>query len=195
VTARGSEIPGDLVARAGSGDEKALTTLAELAYPRVRRWARVQLGDGADADDLTQEVLIKMIRSLSSFHGDAAFETWLYAMTRNAARDSFRARSRETRRHEDPRTVVALRPDPEPDPDRRVERAEARERLLEAFGHLPTRQREAFDLVELQGLSAREAAEILDIEPVSVRAHLFKARRAIRTLILAVEGEATGGAA
>jgi RNA polymerase sigma-70 factor (ECF subfamily) len=195
VNGRGSDIPDDLIARAGRGDETALTRLAELAYPRVRRWARVQVGEEADADDLTQEVLIKMIRSLDSFHGDAAFETWLYAMTRNAAKDAFRARGREARREEDPRSVVALRPDPAPDPDRRVERAEARDRVLQAFRRLPTRQREAFDLVELQGLSSGEAGEILGIEAVSVRAHLFKARRAMRTLILGADAGATGGAA
>jgi len=194
VTARDSDIPGDLIAKARSGDEIAMARLAELAWPRVRRWALVQLGEAADADDLTQEVLIKMIRGLDSFHGHASFETWLYATTRNAARDALRARARAARRAEDPRTVVALRPDGPPDPHRAVERSEARDRLLVAFRQLPVRQREAFDLVELQGHTAAAAARILDIEPVSVRAHLFKARRALRALILDDGHETTGGA-
>ena len=194
MSARGAAIPDELVSRARGGDEAALTRLAELAYPRVRRWALVQTGDPAEADDLTQDVLIRMIRHLDTFHGDAAFETWLYATTRNAARDAFRARRREARREGDPRTVVALRPDPAPRPDRRVERSELRATLLDAFARLPRRQREAFELVELQGHSAKEAAGILGIEPVSVRAHLFKARRAMRELLLA-DDPAAGGAA
>jgi RNA polymerase sigma-70 factor (ECF subfamily) len=188
VTSRGSDITPRLVAEAREGAEGALERLVEAAYPRVRRWAVVQVGNDADADDLTQDVLIKMIRSLDSYQGEAAFGTWLYAMTRNAALDAHRRAARERRRVSDVRAAVSLTPDAPPSPDRGVQRHEARAALEAAFVRLPLRQREAFDLVELQGLTSVEAAELLGIEPVSVRAHLFKARRSLRKLLLAPGG-------
>jgi RNA polymerase sigma-70 factor (ECF subfamily) len=72
-------------------------------------------------------------------------------------------------------------------PDSPAQDVEHRElgQMLGVFSEqLPTRQREIVDLVELQGLSGAEAYELLDIEPVSVRAHLFKARKRLRSLIL-----------
>ena len=61
------------------------------------------------------------------------------------------------------------------------------------FEQLPGRQREIFDLVELQGLSGAEVSELLDIEAVSVRAHLFKARKRLRRLILQTSPELVEG--
>ncbi|HSW30533.1 MAG TPA: sigma-70 family RNA polymerase sigma factor [Longimicrobiales bacterium] len=62
------------------------------AHPLVRRWALVHTGDSADADDLTQDVLVHMIRRLDRYGGRSAFTTWLYAVTRNTVRDHLRAR-------------------------------------------------------------------------------------------------------
>ncbi len=193
MTAGCIDIPAELIDRARGGDRVALTKLTELAYPRVRRWALVQLGSESDADDLTQDVLIKMIRKVHAFRGDADFETWLYSLTRNGARDVHRARRRRGAAEEHPRLVATLTPDAPPDPDRAVELGEARRALMDAFARLPTRQREVYDLVELQGLSAGNAAELLGIAPVSVRAHLFKARRSMRAIILREHAGVLGG--
>ena len=100
------EIPRDLVIRARDGDDDALTSLVEAAYPSVRRWALVYTGEAAEADDLTQDVLIRMIRRLDSFHGDARFGTWLYSMTRNAVTDRFRKQRRRARLSEDRRVFI-----------------------------------------------------------------------------------------
>ena len=177
-------ISDDLVDLARRGDEVALRTLVERAYPTVRRWALVQIGDPTDADDLTQDVLIQMIRKLDTFHGDARFESWLYSMTRNAAADRFRRERRSRRIADDPRAHIDLAPAASPDPSRRVEIREFESVVERLFHDLPTRQREIFDLVDLQGLTSSEAATLVGIEPVSVRAHLFKARRKLRARIL-----------
>lgn len=161
----------------------------ERAYPAVRRWSLVQTGDPTDADDLTQDVLIQMIRKLDTFHGDAQFETWLYSITRNAALDRFRSSDRTKRRVADPRTYVQIVPQAAEDPSQRVEREELGSMLRCFFEELPDRQREIFDLVELQGFGASDVAERLGIEPVSVRANLFKARRRLRTRILELRPE------
>jgi len=173
-----------LARRAREGDQDSLRALVEQAYPLVRRWALIHVGNPVDADDLTQDVLVMMIRRLDSFQGDALFSTWLYAVTRNAAADRFRKEARRARIAKDPGAYDLLLPSPADDPSKAPERAELRELLRTFFEELPQRQREVFDLVELQGLPAAEVAERLGLEPVSVRAHLFKARKKMRARIL-----------
>lgn len=70
------------------------------------------------------------------------------------------------------------------DPEEEAERRELRDMLRVFFKRLTDRQREFFDLMVLQGLSGAEVSELLGIEPVSVPAHLFKARKRLRSLIL-----------
>ncbi len=183
------EFPADLVDGARQGDESALRALAERAYPVVHRWALVHTGNPMDADDLTQDVLVHMIRRIESFQGDARFSTWLYTVTRNAAADRHRKRTRRTRLAETPKAYWELLPADSSDPAKETERRELGEMLRVFFDRLPDRQREVFDLVELQGLSGTEVSELLGIEPVSVRAHLFKARTRLRSLILKTSPE------
>lgn len=178
------EIGPDLVEKAKAGDSEALRELASRAYPVVRRWALVRTGDPADADDLTQDVLVQVIQRLDTFHGSARFNTWLYTVTRNASTDRFRRRGRRHRAQDDPRSGAFLTPDPPPSPDIAPDQGLLARVIGAFFEELPGRQREIFDLAELQGLSTTEISERLGIEPVSVRASLFKARRTLRSRIL-----------
>jgi RNA polymerase sigma-70 factor (ECF subfamily) len=184
VSVLAPEIFDDLVEQARRGDDAALRVLIEGVYATVRRWALVQLGDPTDADDLTQDVLIQMIRKLDTFHGHARFESWLYSMTRNAAMDRIRRERRGRRVTDDPSAPLYLAPTTAPDPTRRVELREFDSAFECLFHDLPERQRTIFDLVELQGFTASEVGALLDIKPVSVRAHLFKARRKLRSRIM-----------
>ena len=183
------DITRDLVASARAGDEAALRALIRGAYPLVRRWSLVHLGDVVEADDLTQDVIVQMIQKLERFDGTSRFQTWLYAVTRNAARDRLRARGRRARAELDPRTWEALLPDAPSDPSQVGEVTLLRQSLEAFLRDLPDRQREILDLVDLQGMSAAEAAELMGIEPTTVRVHLFRARRHLRTRILEVRPE------
>jgi len=183
------EIGPELVQRAQSGDRDGLRELVEAAYPTVHRWALVRTGDAMEADDLTQDVMIQMIRKLSRYRGKSRFSTWLYTVTRNAAADGFRRAKRRADVAEDPRAVEAFTPKAPVSADQQVDDGAASDMVQAFFRELPLRQREVFDLVELQGLSSPEVAERLGIEPVSVRAHLFKARKALRIRILEARPE------
>lgn len=178
------EIGPELVQRAQSGEADGLRELVEAAYPRVHRWALVRTGDPREADDLTQDVMIQMIRKLDGYRGTARFSTWLYSVTRNAASDRFRRAKHQADLAEDPRAMEAFTPTEQLGADEQIDRSGLSGMVRSFFEELPLRQREVFDLVELQGLSSPEAAERLGIEPVSVRAHLFKARKALRSRIL-----------
>ena len=172
-----------ILATGGDADaEGALRALVRHAAPRVHRWALVQTGDGDLADDVTQEVLIHMVASLDGLRQPERIETWLYRVTRNAAVDLFR----RSRRHSeaeplDAENLVSAVPGPE---ERRAG-TEIKRLLVPAFRQLPQRQREVFDLVELQGMTAVEAAELLGIRPATVRVNLFKARAALRRRLIA----------
>ena len=181
-------ISAEVVKLAQEGDPEALQKLVERAHPLVRRWALVQTGDAADADDLTQDVLVHMIRRLDRYAGRSAFTTWLYAVTRNTVRDHLRARSRRERVRQrfGASTGDAAEATEHPDPAVEARRSTLAEAALKAFRGLPARQREAFDLAELQGLTATEIGERLGIAPSTVRVNLLRARRALRTRILAL---------
>lgn len=184
-TSAAGELDLELVRRAQAGDADALRTLVRQAYPLVRRWALVRTGDPTEADDLTQDVLVHVMQKLDAFQGSGRFTTWLYTVVRRSAADRFRREGRRRRLEGDPRTAGEVAPESGATPLQQAAAGEAMN-LIEAFFHrLPDRQREIFDLADLQGLSSPEIAERLGIEPVSVRANLFKARRTLRGLILA----------
>lgn len=173
----------ELARLAAGGDEAAFDALVRRCYRRIYRWALVRIGEPADAEDVTQEVLVRLYRHLSSWEGRGRFTTWLYGVTRNAASShTIRSRGRDRAGHMDGAARRAGGSE-----DEMLDRMHA-ERMVEIIGcflqELPARQRESFDLIDLQGFTPSEVAEMLDMNPSTVRGHLFKARRRIRGWIL-----------
>jgi RNA polymerase sigma factor (sigma-70 family) len=172
-----------LASMASAGDDAAFTTLVTRFQPAVFRWALTFARDPDEAEDITQEVFVRTHRQLGDYRSDGPLDAWLYSITRRAALELTRKGKRRAR--------LALSPAASPpgdvyttDPGGRVDRERAATVIRELFAGLPGRQREIFDLVDLQGLSPAEAAERTGMKPVSVRANLFKARKAIRESLL-----------
>jgi RNA polymerase sigma-70 factor (ECF subfamily) len=181
----------ELIARAQRGDSAAFRELVERWYARIHRWALGHVGDPDEADDVTQQVLVRLHLRLGRFRGAARFSTWLYQVTRNAARDAHRHRARQRGALERmQRLADAPAPPAAPDPAVQTERREALDAARAALARLPERQREVFDLVELQGYEAHEVANLLGLSAATARTHLFRARRAVRAAMLAVGFEA-----
>jgi RNA polymerase sigma-70 factor (ECF subfamily) len=173
-----------LASLASAGDDSAFTTLVTRYHPAVFRWSLIFARDPDEAEDIAQEAFVRAHRQLSQYRSDGSLEAWLYAITRRAASQLRRTHKRRMR--------LALSPRAQPfrdvyttDPGGRVDRERAASVIMELFWELPHRQREIFDLVDLQGLSPAEAAARTGMKPVSVRANLFKARSAIRARVLA----------
>lgn len=173
-----------LAALAAAGDDNAFTTLVTRFHHAVFRWSLIFADDPDEAEDIAQEVFVRVHRQIGDYRSDGPLEGWIYRITRRAA-----AQLRRTRRR---RSRLALTPGARPlrdvyttDPGGRVDRQRAATVIRELFADLPRRQREVFDLIDLQGLSPVEAAERMGMKPVTVRAHLFKARKAIRDSLLA----------
>jgi RNA polymerase sigma-70 factor (ECF subfamily) len=174
-----------LAGRARDGAPGAFDELASRVRERVRRWARRMVRDADDAEDVAQLVLLRIHARLGEFGGRGRFTTWLYRVTRNVALDrrrteerraALRARERAYRAH------GAGAPAWEEDAADAARVA----RLVHAyFRQLPARQRQVFELADLRGHSSAEIAAALGIEPATVRVTLLKARRAIRSRILA----------
>jgi RNA polymerase sigma-70 factor (ECF subfamily) len=165
-----------LVALTREGDARAFATLVERYRPLVFRWAIALTGDQDEADDITQEVFVRVHRKLGSFRGDGPFDAWLYRITRRVV---FRMRSSPRAAAERDAEVYVT------DPGMRVDRERALQLIRAIATTLPMRQREVFMLCDMEGRTPAEVATILDMKDVSVRASLFKARASIRRTILA----------
>jgi RNA polymerase sigma-70 factor (ECF subfamily) len=174
----------ELVPRARHGDADALELLLRRCRGTVFRWALVQTGDAADADDVTQEVLIRLHTALPRYAGRSRFTTWLYQVTRHEAASLGRRARRRLRlagaiERETAGSAIA--------PDDAVDRLHAAEVAALARGllrGLPRRQREVFALADLEGCPITEIAERLGTSAVTARVHLFHARRALRAAVL-----------
>jgi len=173
-------VAAELVARAQSGDAAALEALLSACRPTVRRWTSVLVTDPDDADDVTQEVLIRVALRLHRFARRARFTTWLYQVTRNTAltlRRRIAARLRLLHGWSGVDHSPAL-------DGAIVERAQLSTMLERLFRELPLRQREILYLVDIEGFDAGEVATRLGLRRTTVRTHLFRARHAVRAKIL-----------
>jgi len=184
----------DLIRRAAEGDDDAFTVLVTRWHGTVYRWAAGMTGDPDDADDVAQQVLVRLYAHLGRFRGSARFSTWLYQITRNAARDAWRRRGRRARAME---RMTALDPPPTTTPHTAdvTHDVEVAERARVVLARLPERQRTVLDLVDLQGYAPQEAAELLGVAPATARVHLLRARRALRAALVADLPALEGGTA
>jgi RNA polymerase sigma-70 factor, ECF subfamily len=162
--------------------------LYHLQYPRVVRLCRLLLADPHEAEDVAQEVFIKLLRALQTETRTIAWVPWLTRVTVNACRDRRRSgwwRWRHVRRHTDGPNAPSL-PDPPsygPTPEEEALSREARGRIWQAFRELPSRQQEVFALRYLEGWSTEAVANTLGLSAGSVKQHLFRAVHRLRAVI------------
>jgi RNA polymerase sigma-70 factor (ECF subfamily) len=166
-----------LIALARDGDRAAFARLVERHYDFIHRVAWRWCGRPADADDIAQDVCIRLGRAIRGFRGEGRFTTWLYALTLNAARDSGRKAARETIKTEayaiHALSAAAVAPGPE----------DESERLWRAVRRLPAKQCEAVLLVHGEGLTHEAASEIMGCAEATVSWHIHEARKRLKTLM------------
>ena len=178
----------ELVRRARRGEREALEELLRAIHPLVLRWSTVHTGDPVEAEDLAQDALVRVVRGLHGFRGEARFTSWLYRVVASAAVDRGRRKGRRQRREEDPEMLKDVETRERP-PDGRVDRERLLERVRQSFLGLSGRQREVFELCELQGMDSSEVGEMLGIAPSTVRVTLLRARGRVREDILRTDPE------
>jgi RNA polymerase sigma-70 factor (ECF subfamily) len=165
-----------LVAAAAEGDAAAFEALVRRHIDSVYGHGLRFFGEPQAAEDVTQEVFVKLYRSLDSYEGTAAFTTWLFTVTRNTCLDMLR----QGKRRPVPVDPVDLAVSTSPDHAQGVVDTAALEQAVQA---LPPEDREALGAVTLFGLTYGEAAEELGVPVGTVKSRVFRARRALVTIL------------
>ena len=182
-----------LVRRCIAGDAVAWEEIVQRYNRRIYNICYRFAGSADDAQDLTQEVFIKMYRTLSSYDpGRAAFMTWLTTITRNLLVDHFRKTKQDrmtetldgaSSEHEDAMPLSDKIPDKAAPPDARVQSREAGETVHHALQKLSPELREAVILRDLHDMDYREIAAVLKVPEGTVKSRINRGRAELARLL------------
>jgi len=157
------------------------------SMPSFYRRAYRYLGNAADAEDAVQDALLSACRHLDQFKGQSKMSTWLTTIVINSALTQLRRRPRQIHMSldeqfgEDPGYCVSERlADRRPSPEDECIKSELYERLMQYVAELPASLRKAFQLRELDGMTTSEAAHILGVADVTVKAQVSRARAKLK---------------
>ena len=179
-----------LLERIASGDTSGAGELFERYAPALLRFAARLLSDRNTAEEVTQEVFVKVISRAHQYDGRAEVSSWLFAIAANACRDH--------RRRDRRATIVPLDAVPEPvhkgsGIEKILGDRQRREAVRRALSSLSDEQREALVLARYHGLAYAEIAEVLGISVGAVKTRIFRAVEALKNRFS--EGEASWNAA
>lgn len=184
-----------LLAELKAGSEEAFALLiAQYHQPLYSLIAR-SINDPADAADITQDVFLKVFRSIRSFQGDSSLRTWLYRIALHEASNQRRWWSRHKRQEltidtpaasaddDDAPSLASLLADRRHSPYDHAVQAELRARVEDALRQIPESYRTVVVLREIEGFAYDEIAEILQINLGTVKSRLTRGRNALRALL------------
>ncbi|HYG68882.1 MAG TPA: RNA polymerase sigma factor, partial [Anaeromyxobacteraceae bacterium] len=180
-----------LMLRFGAGDARAFEVLVRRHRTPVFSFLLRFTGDRGRAEDLVQDVFLKVVRTAADWEERARFSTWLYAVARNLATDE--ARRQAYRRAERLDAATAEPASDEAGPDRAAEGALLRPKLEAALAALPPEQREVFLLREHAGLRFGEIAEVTGVPENTVKSRMRYALEALRAKLEALGVDVAAG--
>ena len=160
------------MALAAAGDVRAFERLYHAHLPRVHGLVR-RMTAGRDADELTQDVFVRLWQKLSSFRGESAFSTWLHRLAANVVIERFRTDATRRRRHIDGEEIFETLPALKRTGDLSMD-------LEVALARLPDGAREIFVLHDVEGYTHHEIATLLEISAGTSKAQLHRARMMLR---------------
>jgi RNA polymerase sigma-70 factor (ECF subfamily) len=164
----------ELIHKVNNGDRDALEMLFEKHYLSVYRLSYRWCGVRENAEDITQDVFVKLVQKLNTFNQKASFRTWLYRITINTAKDYHRKNAKKY-------TVESSFDDDnvQDNPQTQEDRIAAKQ-LYKKIHQLPEKQREAILLVFAEGLSHKDAARILNCMETTISWRIFQARKTLK---------------
>jgi RNA polymerase sigma-70 factor, ECF subfamily len=183
------DVDTELVRAAQRGESGAMEALIRATYTDVYALCRRLLGDAADAADATQEVYLRVMRSVRGFRAEAAFGTWLHRVTVNVCATALRRRGDVRARGQAAGRTPFASPDDTgladalvavDDTEGRVVELEQTRRVMDAVDALPPAAREIVVLRDVQGLSTKETAVMLGISESAVKVRLHRAHARLR---------------
>jgi len=178
-----------LLSRAKKGDIEAFEQLIEEYQKKIFNIALKLIGNYDDASELTQEVLIRIYRSIGKFKEQSSFATWIYSITKNVCYDELRKRKNKN--------IVSLDqdilcgedevqrqlPDTGPSPGETVERNETVKIVNEAIQALSTEHKMVIVMRDIEGLSYEDIAKVLDCPEGTVKSRINRARKALKEIL------------
>lgn len=168
----------ELVGLAQGGQARALEHLFARHYRAVYRLAYRWCGVQEDAEDIAQEVFVKLVRKLHTFSQKSSFQTWLYRIVVNTAKDFIRKRTGKQQLEADFVQEERLH-----NPTTSGQDTIAAARLLAAIDKLPLKQKEAVLLVHGEGFSHKETAKILGCAETTVSWRIFQAKKRLKKFL------------
>ena len=188
-----AQIVAALIRRCITGDAAAWEEIVQRYHRRIYNICYRFAGSSDDAQDLTQEVFIKMYRTLNTYDLErAAFMTWVTTVTRNLLVDHFRKTKRDrmtdsldtpVSEHEDAMPLSDRIEDSSLPPDARVQSRETRESVHHALQKLSPELREAVILRDLQDMDYREIATVLKVPEGTVKSRINRGRAELARLL------------
>src|SRR5947207_2943263 len=177
-----------LVARLQARDETAVHELAERYGSRIYQLALRQMKNQEDAEEVTQDVLLKVYRKIGAFRGDSALSSWIYRITFNTAMSRLRtsklarqAQQQERNRDEDDKLRALREPaDWSNMPDEATLRSQLRSAVFAAIDELPEIYRAPVVLRDIEGLSTEEASTRLRVKDQTLKSRLHRGRLMLR---------------
>lgn len=160
------------VARAAAGDARAFEALYRAHLPRVHSLVR-RMTAGRDADELTQDVFVRLWQKLGTFRGDSSFSTWLHRLAVNVVIERFRSDQTRRARLYDGEDIFEVLPGPAQTRDIGMDFEAALEKL-------PDGARQIFVLHDVEGYKHHEIATMLEISAGTSKAQLHRARMMLR---------------
>lgn len=172
-----------LMERIGEGDHGAFRELVERHQDAVIGTVAKMLGNHSEAEDIAQQVFLRIWRNAKRYRPDAKFTTYLFTITRNLVFNETRRKSRKKEvssdeREENTNQLIAASPDRQPDAE--LLQAELQRAVDDAIAALPEAQRMAVVLRRYEQLSYDEIAAVLSLSVSAVKSLLFRARTTLR---------------
>ena len=178
-----------LLRRAQSGDPEAFEQLIGPLEQLVWRICWHYTGNREAAEDCGQETMIRIWRSLESYRGDCALESWVYRIAANCCMDWLRKKKRDKSVSVEPLQEQGFDPaDPSPGTEVQVVAEDEHRRLREAITQLPDEQREALILTQLEKIPYEEAAQMLGVSEGTIKSRVNRAKARLKE-ILSADGE------
>jgi RNA polymerase sigma-70 factor (ECF subfamily) len=180
-----------LIKRIKEGDLSAFDELMNKYSRQVYHQAWEMTKSQQDAEDISQEVFVRVFKALPTWKPKASFYTWLHTVTFNLCIDHYRTKVRRRTQSLDAKEGFAanIPTDSSEDPFKTTEVDELREKILLAAEQLSPQQRKAFMLFHYNGLSLKEAAEVMGCAVGTIKAHLNRATAKLRDILKDVAEE------
>ena len=165
----------ELMRRVGRGDAVACRVLVDRHLGSIMRFAHRLIGDATEAEDVAQDTFLRLWRHADRWEPKAKLTTWLHRVAYNLAVDRLRAR------RDMPVAQLPERADARSEAPAQMEQQQTSKAVNDALASLAERQRTAIALVYYQGLSNREAADVMGVQVDALESLLARGRRALRS--------------